>query len=150
MRAKYPLVFELEALMHILREHGMEELRFVKAPYELSLRLREQASPDESEPSGREESGDVPSLPDLGQSSPRTPGRRSYVLLRSPAMGVWSPLAEFEDREAGEKPAGAGTIHTLLGDEKLLPPGRGKAGMWLVADGETVGYGTPVALWEVE
>ncbi len=128
----------------------MEELRFVEAPYELCLRRREQPVSPAPDPLRREESDAGTSRPTPVDSSSKVPRKKSYVLLRSPEVGIWSPPADPEYRAAGEKPASAGTVHTLLGDKRLLPPCRGKADMWLVAGGEAVGYGTPVALWEVD
>lgn len=72
----------------------------------------------------------------------------SCVLLRSPAVGVWEPTVTEEEGKTGRS-AIAGTVHTLLGEEKVTAPREGKPLKGIAEKASLVGFGDPLVLWEV-
>lgn len=72
----------------------------------------------------------------------------SCVLLRSPAVGVWEPAVTGEEGKTCRS-AIAGNVHTLLGEEKITAPREGKPLKGIAEKASLVGFGDPLALWEV-
>jgi biotin carboxyl carrier protein len=96
--------------------------------------------------------GQVPGFGSAGD--PPRPSKAAwkarFILMRSPEVGTWSAAIASEDlSDVLEESAVLGHIRTLVSDEPLHAPCRGRVKKWLVAEGEAVGLGTPLAYWEV-
>lgn len=77
-------------------------------------------------------------------------GKRRCVLLRSPAVGLWYPASDGAAAEGGERRTRvAGVVRAILGDEKVAAPSKGRLLMELAAEASLVGFGDPLAFWEV-
>ncbi|WP_287153267.1 hypothetical protein [Candidatus Solincola tengchongensis] len=77
------------------------------------------------------------------------PPKTLCLLLRSPEVGIWSEASREEVGEPAEAGTVLGRVIALAGDEALRAPCRGRAAMRLARDGEPVGVGEPLILWEV-
>ncbi|MDI6873415.1 hypothetical protein [Candidatus Solincola sp.] len=70
-------------------------------------------------------------------------------MLRSPEVGVWCGDPRGEHDEILEAGAVLGRVLTLAGDELVRVPRGGKAARRLAREGDPVGVGEPLILWEV-
>lgn len=146
----YRLLEDMERVMSSLVRYQVVEAVFQGASYRFEMRIslphtlgdgeggaiRQAAVKHESD------SGDVTATPDA-------PGKRRSVLLRSPAAGIWRPASrDVPGKEGGNALSHAGTVHTVLSDEKVAAPRAGRVLMGIAEDSSLVGFGTPLALWE--
>ncbi len=75
--------------------------------------------------------------------------RKRFLVLRSPEVGVWCGDPRGEHDEILEAGAVLGRVLTLAGDELVRVPRGGKAARRLAREGDPVGVGEPLILWEV-
>ncbi len=115
-----------------------------------SCRLEIRLLPGDPSPSGQDresrhalrEGGERP-LPSSGREN------RRCLLLRSPAVGTWCPSDRGDVHRGDNRAPSAGTVHTLLDEEEVIPSQRGRLLLELAERHSLVGFGTPLALWEV-
>lgn len=152
MSCKTRLLSELGGILRSLEDSRIELLVFRKADGELQMRVSENtASLCSPERGSSQKEGPLKNpgpregiLPHVSRSGIR------LVILRSPGVGRWSAdLEGGNNARTLEKGARVGRVHSLLDDEPLFAPCRGRIEKWLVAEGEAVGFDTPLALWEV-
>ncbi|NPV59999.1 MAG: hypothetical protein HPY75_10085 [Actinobacteria bacterium] len=80
----------------------------------------------------------------------QAPGKRRCVLLRSPAVGLWHPASDGAAAEGGGgKIRVAGVVRAILGDEMVAAPREGRLLLELAEEASLVGFGDPLAFWEV-
>lgn len=77
-------------------------------------------------------------------------GKRRCVLLRSPAVGLWYPASDGTAAEGGgSRKRVAGVVRAILSDEKVAAPREGRLLLELAEEASLVGFGDPLAFWEV-
>jgi|GEM_PF-6460684 hypothetical protein len=75
--------------------------------------------------------------------------RKRLFLLRSPEVGVWKNNCRAETAQETEEGTVLGRIVSLEGDDTVRAPGRGRPAFLLAREGDPVGAGQPLVLWEV-
>ncbi|MDI6831783.1 MAG: hypothetical protein QME88_10690 [Actinomycetota bacterium] len=130
---------------------GLMRCQLVEAVLqEPSCRLEMRLLPGDPSPLGQDRESRHGLRADGERPLPSSRGEsRRCLLLRSPAVGTWCPPDQGNVPGVENRAPSAGTVHTLLGDEEVIPSRRGRLLLELAERHSLVGFGTPLALWEV-
>lgn len=145
------IVDDMESVATALIRHQVVEAVYGDKSCRVEIRLSPRDALPDREGNRRDRitrrRGEEQRVPPAVRPAPRT---RRCVLLRSPAVGIWRRAAGVAAEErGGGRTSRAGTVLTVLGEEEVAVPREGRLLVELAEEASLVGYGAPLALWEV-